>query len=174
MRRALLLLLSCSAASAETVKDAVNAYLAALAEDEGGSGGPLAHEKVVVTATREEQKDIDVPYATAEIDEQTVERRSYRSTPQALRNTPGVMVQETSPGQGSPFLRGFTGFRTLFLIDGIRLNNSTFREGPNQYWATVDPLSVARYDVVMGPSSVLYGSDAIGGTVQAITKTPYG
>jgi hemoglobin/transferrin/lactoferrin receptor protein len=83
-------------------------------------------------------------------------------------------VQETSPGQGSPFLRGFTGFRTLFLIDGIRLNNSTFREGPNQYWATVDVLSVARFDVVKGPASVLWGSDAIGGAVQAITKTPYG
>jgi hemoglobin/transferrin/lactoferrin receptor protein len=91
-----------------------------------------------------------------------------------MRNTPGVMVQETSPGQGSPFLRGFTGFRTLLLIDGIRLNNSTFREGPNQYWATVDPLSVQRFEILKGPASVLYGSDAIGGTVQAITKTPYG
>jgi len=49
------------------------------------------------------------------------------------------MVQKTSQGQGSPFIRGFTGFRTLFLIDGIRLNNSAFRDGPNQYWNTVDP-----------------------------------
>ncbi|MFI5403148.1 MAG: TonB-dependent receptor [Planctomycetota bacterium] len=177
MHRFLLLLLLSSLARAETVEKAVNAYFAALAEaeeEEGGAGGPLPLDKVVVTATREEERQIDVPYTTAEVDAETVERRSYRSTPQVLRNTPGVMVQETSPGQGSPFLRGFTGFRTLFLIDGIRLNNSTFREGPNQYWATVDPLSVARFDIVMGPSSVLYGSDAIGGTVQAITKTPYG
>lgn len=164
----------CSAAHAETLERAVKAYLAAFAEDERGPGGPFQIDKVVVTATREEEKEIDVPYTTAEVTAETVRRRSYRSTPQVLRNMPGVMVQETSPGQGSPFLRGFTGFRTLFLIDGIRLNNSTFREGPNQYWSTVDPLSVARYEIVMGPSSVLYGSDAIGGTVQAITKTPYG
>lgn len=177
-RLALLLLLTATAlADDNPARDAraraVEAYLAAMAEEEG-SGEPAIVEKVVVTATREEAKPIDVPYTTADIDEETIERRSYRSTPQVLRNTPGIMVQETSPGQGSPFLRGFTGFRTLFLIDGIRLNNSTFREGPNQYWATVDPLSVARFDVVLGPSSVLYGSDAIGGTVQAITKNPYG
>jgi hemoglobin/transferrin/lactoferrin receptor protein len=179
MHRMLLLLLAgvAFAEGEDLARDArarsVEAYLSAQADGEG-SGEPPVAEKVVVTATREERTAIDVPYATAEVDEATVERRSYRSTPQVLRNTPGVMVQETSPGQGSPFLRGFTGFRTLFLIDGIRLNNSTFREGPNQYWATVDPLSVARFDVVMGPSSVLYGSDAIGGTVQAFTKTPYG
>jgi hemoglobin/transferrin/lactoferrin receptor protein len=153
---------------------AVEAYLAAVAEEGGAGGETPALDKVVVTATREEEKQIDIPFTTAEADAQTIARRSYRSTPQVLRNTAGVMVQETSPGQGSPFLRGFTGFRTLLLIDGIRLNNSTYREGPNQYWATVDPLSVARFEVVMGPSSVLYGSDAIGGTVQAITKTPYG
>jgi hemoglobin/transferrin/lactoferrin receptor protein len=173
MRRALLLIL-CAGAGADTLENELKAYLAAFADDEGGAGGPMPLDKVVVTATREEEKQIDVPFTTAEVDAKTVERRSYRSTPQVLRNTPGVMVQETSPGQGSPFLRGFTGFRTLFLIDGIRLNNSTFREGPNQHWSTVDPLSVARFEVVMGPSSVLYGSDAIGGTVQAFTKAPYG
>lgn len=179
MARSLVLLLAASTALADDDPGrnararAVEAYLAAPADGEGSGEPPLA-EKVVVTATREEEPALDVPYGTAQVDAKEVERRSYRSTPQVLRNTPGVMVQETSPGQGSPFLRGFTGFRTLFLIDGIRLNNSTFREGPNQYWATVDPLSVARFDVVMGPSSVLYGSDAIGGTVQAFTKTPYG
>ena len=52
------------------------------------------------------------------------------------------MVQETSAAQGSPFIRGFTGFRTLTLIDGVRLNNSTFRSGPNQYMGTIDPLGI--------------------------------
>jgi hemoglobin/transferrin/lactoferrin receptor protein len=57
--------------------------------------------------------------------------------PESLAREPGVMVQKTAHGQGSPYLRGFTSQRTLFLIDGIRLNNSVFREGPNQYWNTV-------------------------------------
>jgi hemoglobin/transferrin/lactoferrin receptor protein len=46
---------------------------------------------------------------------------------------PSVNVHKKFHGQGSPYLRGFTGFRTLFLIDGIRLNNAIFREDPNQY-----------------------------------------
>lgn len=96
--------------------------------------------------------------------------KQVRTIPEALRETPGVMVQRTGHGQGSPYIRGFTGLRTLFLIDGIRLNNSTFREGPNPYWNTVDPWSVARLELVKGPSSVLYGSDAIGGTVNAISR----
>ena len=58
----------------------------------------------------------------------------------------------------------------MLLIDGIRLNNAVFREGPNQYWSTVDPLTIDRLEVVRGPSSVLYGSDAIGGTVNVLTR----
>ncbi len=136
-----------------------------------------AHEltgTTIVTALREEGDAFDTPWSVDVVGERDIERKSYRSTPEALRDLPGVMLQATSFGQGSPYLRGFTGFRDLFLIDGIRLNNSVFREGPNQYWNTVDPLSLERIELVRGPSSVLYGSDAIGGTVNAITRLPYG
>jgi len=129
--------------------------------------------ETVVTASRREQTLFDLPYAAARISDQTLFERSYRTLPQALRNVPGVMVQETAPGHGSPYIRGFTSFRNLFLIDGVRLNNSVFRPGPNQYWNTVDPWSIDRVEVVKGPGSVLYGSDAIGGTVQAFTRNPY-
>jgi hemoglobin/transferrin/lactoferrin receptor protein len=84
------------------------------------------------------------------------------------------MVQKTSYGQGSPYIRGFTGFRNVFLIDGIRLNNSVFRDGPNQYWNTIDPYTIDRLEVVKGPASVLYGSDAIGGAVNALHRRPSG
>ncbi len=134
---------------------------------------PVLLEPTVVTATRVEAQPFETPYAVEAIPEETIRERSYRTVPQILRDVPGVMVQETSVGQGSPYIRGFTGFRNLFLIDGIRLNNSVFREGPNQYWNTVDPLSVERLELVKGPTSVLYGSDAIGGTVNAITRMPY-
>ncbi|MEM7309526.1 MAG: TonB-dependent receptor [Planctomycetota bacterium] len=128
----------------------------------------------VVTAERQETEAFETPFTTDVIPREQLDRRSYRTTPQVLRDTPGVMIQETAVGQGSPYIRGFTGFLNLFLIDGIRLNNSVFRSGPNQYWATVDPFSIDRLEIVKGPSSVLYGSDAVGGTVNALTKSPYG
>ncbi|HRV81833.1 MAG TPA: Plug domain-containing protein, partial [Planctomycetota bacterium] len=99
---------------------------------------------------------------------------NYRTLPEALRDVPQVMVQETSYGQGSPYLRGFTGFGTVLLVDGVRLNNSVFRAGPNQYWNTVDITSLDRLEVELGPNSPLYGSDALGGVVRAFTRSPYG
>ena len=105
--------------------------------------------------------------------EEDLARRMTRTTPQALSGTPGASIQETGYGQGSPYLRGFTGYQTLMLIDGVRLNNSVFRSGPNQYWSTVDPYVIERLEVVRGPGSVLYGSDAIGGTVNVLTRRPY-
>ena len=127
----------------------------------------------MVTASREEQEWIEAPFSTSVITSEELGRRFARTTPQALSGAPGTSVQETGYGQGSPYLRGFTGYETLMLIDGIRLNNSVFRAGPNQYWSTVDPFTIERLEIVRGPSSVLYGSDAIGGTANVITRGPY-
>lgn len=130
--------------------------------------------EIVITATRRSQRPFDMSFSTNSVTSSDISNSSYRSTPEALRELPGVMVQKTSHGQGSPFIRGFTGFHNLLLIDGIRLNNSVFRSGPNQYWNTIDAFSLDHLEVVKGPSPVLYGSDAIGGTVNAITKGPSG
>ncbi len=128
-------------------------------------------DEVVVTALREEAEAFAAPYLVTTVDlDSFSQRRLYRTLPEALREEPGVMVQKTGHGQGSPYLRGFTGFRTLLLVDGVRVNNSVFRDGPNEYWALVDPYVLDRLEVVRGPSSVLFGSDAIGGTVNAITR----
>lgn len=129
--------------------------------------------EVVVTGNAVATPSFEMPYAADVVTEKQVSERLYRSTPLALRDLPGVMVQQTSWGQGSPVVRGFTGFRTLLLVDGIRLNNSTFREGPNQYWNTVDLFGAERLEVVKGPTSVMYGSDAIGGTVNVLSRSPY-
>ena len=91
-----------------------------------------------------------MPYTVQRVEQERIE--FIRSVPQILDDVPGVLVQETGTGQGSPFIRGFTGFRTLFLTDGIRLNNSTFRTGPNQYAGTIDALATESVEVVKGPS----------------------
>lgn len=126
--------------------------------------------EIVVTALRVEKSVQSVPYTTYRLSGTNAQvREASRTTPDLLKGTPSVMVQKTSYGQGSPILRGFTGFRTLFLVDGIRLNNSVFRDGPNQYWNSVDSFSISDLELVLGPSSVLYGSDAVGGTVNALS-----
>lgn len=128
---------------------------------------------IVVTALRVPANEITVPYTSYRLETaKELATSQTRSTPDAFTGFPSVMGQKTSNGQGSPHLRGFTGFRNLFMVDGIRLNNSTFRDGPNQYWNTVDLLSLDTLDMVMGPASVLYGSDAIGGAVNASTIAP--
>ncbi len=126
---------------------------------------------VVVSATRTTKDPFEAPASVDVLNfYELINRRLARTTPEALAELPGIMIQKTSHGQGAPYLRGLTGYHTVFLIDGIRLNNSTFRAGPNQYWGTVDPLTIQRLEVVRGAGSVLYGSDAIGGVVNAITR----
>lgn len=142
-----------------------------------GSGSatnaPSRLDDLVVTATRREQSQLDIPFSTQALAASQLRRESMASSvPDALTQIPGAMIQQTARGQGSPYLRGFTGFRTVALVDGIRLNNSTFREGPNQYWSTVDSLAVDRLEVIRGPGAVMYGSDAIGGTVNALMRAP--
>lgn len=131
-------------------------------------------EEIVISASPLKPHDVfDTPYSAGVVTGDDIQgRRLSRTVPDALKEEPGVSVQKTSNGHGSPFIRGFTGFRNVFLIDGIRLNNSVFREGPNQYWNTVDEFLIDRLEIVRGPSSILYGSDSIGGTVVAYTKEP--
>jgi iron complex outermembrane receptor protein/hemoglobin/transferrin/lactoferrin receptor protein len=99
-------------------------------------------------------------------------RRPARTTPEALFESEGVFLQKTNHGSGTPILRGLYGQHVLLLVDGVRLNNGTVRSGPNQYLNTVDPFLVEQLEVVRGPGSVLYGSDALGGVVNVRTFWP--
>lgn len=140
--------------------------------DGSGQTNPPAAD-VVVTGTRVQKEVHSVPSVVHRLaTRDKVDTEGTRTVPDTLEGIPSVMVQKTAYGQGSPYIRGLTGFRNLFLIEGIRLNNSVFRDGPNQYWNTVDPLSLDFQEVAMGPASVLYGSDAIGGTLNAMTLAP--
>lgn len=130
---------------------------------------PAELPELVVTATTRAEDPMDLPYSVDVIGAERL-RGGARTLPDALERLPSVMVQRTAYGQASPFLRGLTGFHTLMLVDGVRLNHAAMREGPNQYWGTVDSLTVERLELVRGPSSVLYGSDAVGGTVNAVAR----
>jgi len=125
---------------------------------------------VEITGMRRAVQTFESPRAVAVTGRQDMEARQVRFMPDALRETSGVMVQQTAMGQGSPFVRGLTGNQVLILVDGVRLNNSTFRFGANQYMATIDPFMVERTEVLRGPGSVLYGSDAVGGVVQVLSR----
>lgn len=126
--------------------------------------------ETVITASRV-LEDADRAKHTVEVvTGEAFLEESYRTVPEALANLPGVLVQKTTHGQGSPFIRGFTGRSNLLLVDGVRVNNATFRSGPIQYWNTLDGFSMDRMELVKGQGSVQYGSDAIGGTLNVLSR----
>lgn len=99
-------------------------------------------------------------------------RHVARSMPEALTGLPSILVQKTALGQSSPYIRGLTGYHNVLLIDGIRLNHSAMRSGPNQYWSTVEMLGSERIEVVRGSNGIIYGADAIGGVVNVLSGNP--
>jgi outer membrane cobalamin receptor len=130
-------------------------------------------DEVVVTAQRVEQKTLWIPYSVKKISNIFFKERSVRTTPEALQGMNGVFIQKTAHGGGSAFIRGLTGNQTLILTDGIRLNNSTFRYGPNQYLNTIDPYIIDRIEVAKGTGSVQYGTDALGGVIHVLSNDPF-
>ncbi|MFN5168909.1 MAG: TonB-dependent receptor [Cyclobacteriaceae bacterium] len=129
-------------------------------------------EVIVVSATRAELQAHEVIASVSQVTIQQLDQLVPRTTPEALMGATGVWVQKTNHGGGSPIIRGLVGNQVLVLIDGIRLNNSTYRYGPNQYLNTIDIGSVRQIEVMRGGGSVLYGSDALGGSVQLVSAAP--
>jgi hemoglobin/transferrin/lactoferrin receptor protein len=95
-----------------------------------------------------------------------------RTMPEALTGLPSVMVQKTALGQSSPYFRGLTGYHNVLLVDGIRVNHSAMRSGPNQYWSTVELLGSESIEVFRGPGGIMYGADAVGAVVNVLTAKP--
>ena len=127
--------------------------------------------EVTVTATRAAKEPFKTPNAITVLDLKELERSNVEHASNLLRDSVGVIAQETTVGQGSPMLRSLTGYQSSIHIDWVRLNNSTFRSGPNQYTATIAPEMLERAEVLLGSSSTLYGSGAMGGVVSFFTKT---
>ena len=97
-----------------------------------GAAETLVIPETVVTAGRIEEESGEVSYTAVSLSSGDFLEGGARTLPEVLGNVPGIMVQKTTHGHGSPFIRGFTGRQNLLLVDGIRVNNSTFRAGPLQ------------------------------------------
>lgn len=119
---------------------------------------------------RSQQSLFDTPAAASIRTREEIAERQAPDMFHALQNEVGVLMQSTAAGQASPFIRGLTGQQVLILVDGIRLNNSITRRGPNQYFNTIDAGMVDHIEVLRGQGSVLWGSDAIGGTINVVTR----
>lgn len=129
-----------------------------------------AIDVIQVTATRRPVQKAGVSAALTLVHEDKVQ--SSKLTTDALAMEPGIFLQQTTPGQGAAIVRGLKGSEVLHLVDGFRLNNAIFRNAPTQYLALVAPGAVERIEVVRGAAASLYGSDAVGGVVQVLSRIP--
>ena len=101
-----------------------------------------------------------------------IQKTSPQTTADMLAEIPGIKVQKSQFGGGSPVLRGMEANRVLLVVDGVRMNNAIYRKGHLQNSITVSPNLLDRTEVIFGPSSVIYGSDALGGVIHYYTRKP--
>ncbi len=101
-----------------------------------------------------------------------IQRVSPQTSADMLAEIPGIKVQKSQFGGGSPVLRGMEANRVLLVVDGVRMNNAIYRKGHLQNSISVSPSMLDRTEVIFGPSSVVYGSDALGGVIHYYTRKP--
>lgn len=129
--------------------------------------------EVAVTSTRASEESVDrSPFFTTVTSADDIRERATPLLPLALAEEPGIAVQQTTSSQGVPIIRGMVGQQNVVMIDGIRLNTAAWRSGPSQYMAWYDPSLVDRIEVMRGPASTLYGSDALGGVIYIRSRQP--
>lgn len=128
--------------------------------------------EVVFSANKAEEKKSDIPYNIEVINSKTIELENPQTSADMLANTGNIMVQKSQAGGGSPIIRGFEASRVLIVVDGVRMNNAIYRAGHLQDVITLDASMLDRTEIVYGPSSVMYGSDALGGVMHFYTKKP--
>lgn len=129
-------------------------------------------EEVVISASNFAEKKKNIAQKIEVINAQTIAQTNAQNTGDLLINTGKIFVQKSQQGGSSPVLRGFEASRVLLVIDGVRMNNAIYRSGHLQNVITSDQNSLSRVEVMYGPSSTIYGSDALGGIVHLITKSP--
>lgn len=129
-------------------------------------------DDVVVSANKWEQNKVEIPQQIAEFETEEIALAEPATAADILSMNGQVFVQKSQLGGGSPIIRGFSANSVLIVVDGVRMNNAIYRSGNLQNVITLDPNNLQGAEVVFGPSSVIYGSDALGGVMDFHTKTP--
>ncbi len=130
-------------------------------------------EKVTVTAAPGyAQEAARAVRPVSVISREDIDRRVSRFVAEAVQEEPGVHLQNTSPTMSGVFVRGLTGNKVNVFVDGVRYSNGAQRGGVNTFLNLIDPSVVDGVEIVHGPNSAEYGSDALGGTIQFQTRTP--
>jgi hemoglobin/transferrin/lactoferrin receptor protein len=129
-------------------------------------------DEVVMSISKWEQQKKDIPQKIVSINAQAIAFANPQTSADLLQNSGKIFVQKSQLGGGSPMIRGFATNRLVLSVDGVRMNNAIFRGGNIQNIISIDPFTVKNTEVVFGPGSVIYGSDAIGGVMNFITNKP--
>ncbi len=129
-------------------------------------------DEFVITGNRTEDKRSDLPNKIEVIQAKDIVFKNPQNAAIMLEQTGEVFVQSSQMGGGSAVLRGFEANKVLMVVDGIRMNNAIYRAGHLQSAITIDPFGLASTEILYGPGSTIYGSDAMGGVINFITKDP--
>ncbi len=133
--------------------------------------GVLIGGEVIVEGLALKQRQLDLPAYVDHLDLSKISASEFQTTADLVGQANGVTIQKSQQGGGSPMMRGFAAHRILLVMDGVRLNNAIFRGGNLQNIISVDPNGLDRIEVLFGPNSLIYGSDALGGVIHMHSKT---
>ncbi|MEN8187061.1 MAG: TonB-dependent receptor [Bacteroidota bacterium] len=129
--------------------------------------------EVFLSATKTAESRTRIAEQVAVFSAKDIQNTSPQTSADMLSDIPGIKVQRTQFGGGSPVLRGMEANKVLLVVDGVRMNNAIYRRGHLQNAITVSPNLLDRTEVIFGPSSVIYGSDALGGVIHYYTRKPH-
>jgi len=129
-------------------------------------------DEIVISVFKKEEKSKRIAEQVAVLSSKKIQKFSPQTSADLLAIIPGIKVQKSQFGGGSPVIRGMESNRVLLVVDGVRMNNAIYRKGHLQSSITIAPNLLDKIEVVFGPSSVIYGSDALGGVIHYYTKTP--
>ncbi len=128
--------------------------------------------EVTVSANKRPQVLNEVPNKITKITRRQILHNNPQTAADLLAQSGTVFMQKSQLGGGSPMIRGFATNRVLLVVDGVRMNNAIYRSGNLQNVISIDALSTETAEVIFGPGSLIYGSDAIGGVMDFRTLQP--